>query len=162
MTMAKSAGARSRRKARRPVRADTTAAREAPAWIIPDAASGAPAFALLPYGDYRALVAAAEDAEDIAAAAAAQAAIANGEETFPIALVERIALRREHPVRVFREYRGLSQAALARAAAMRQGTVSAIEGGAKARLETMVRLARVLGVGVEELSAVPAARQRRR
>ena len=57
----------------------------------------------------------------------------------------------ENPVRVFREYRGISQTALAKAAKMNQGSLSAIESGTMPRADTLLRLSRTLGVSMETL-----------
>ena len=57
----------------------------------------------------------------------------------------------ENPVRAFRKYRGMSQAALAEQAGVRQGTVSGIERGHLARVDTVAAIARALGTDIEML-----------
>ncbi len=119
--------------------------------IITDDA-GAPAFAVLPWSEFEALVAAAEDAEDRAAVLRVRARLAGGAETLiPAAGVEALDAG-ENPVRVFRRFRGLRQAALAEAAGIRQGYLSEIERGAKVpSLATARALARALEIDLELL-----------
>lgn len=121
------------------------------AHIIPDPATGAPAFAVLPYPEYAALVRRADDIEDATAARQARAALAAGtEELLPLAVAQRI-WGGESRVRVYRERRGLSQAELGRQAGVRQGTISDIETGAKGSLGTMRKIAQALGVSIADI-----------
>lgn len=112
--------------------------------------------AVLPEADYLALLDAAEEVSDRAAVAAFRRDLAAGEEEMlPAALVDRI-LAGDSPVRVWREYRGLTGEALAAAAGIAQSYVSQIETGRRdGTLDTMVRLARALDVTVDDL--VPVA-----
>ncbi len=82
--------------------------------------------------------------------AVGRAALAEGKEAWPDEVVTRL-LDGENPVRVFREYRGISQTALAKAAKMNQGSLSAIESGTMPRADTLLRLSRTLGVSMETL-----------
>ena len=118
--------------------------------VIPDPRTGAPAYAVVPIADYEALIAAAEDREDVAAAAAARARLAAGGESFPLDLLKAVDMGL-NSVRAFREYRELSQAELARRAGVRQATVSDVEGGKFGTVVTMVRIARALDVDLELL-----------
>ena len=115
-------------------------------------ADGEPAFAVLPWPEYEALVEAAEDASDSAHAAALSRRIDTGEEeVFPAALIARIEAG-DSPLRVFRDYRGLTQKELATAAHVNQGYLSEIETGAKtASVKTLRALARYLRVDVDLL-----------
>ncbi len=119
--------------------------------IITDDA-GAPAFAVLPWNEYEALVAAAEDAEDRAAVLRVRERLASGAETLiPDEFVDALD-GGENPVRVFRRFRNLRQTALAEAAGIRQGYLSEIERGTKApSLATARALARALEVDLELL-----------
>jgi DNA-binding XRE family transcriptional regulator len=73
----------------------------------------------------------------------------------PGEVAERILLG-GHPVRVWRDHRGLSQAALAEAAGMAQPTVARIETGQrKGTLAQMRRLAEALGVRLDVLAVEP-------
>ena len=84
---------------------------------------------------------------DIAAARAVLRAIENGTmETVPHTVVVRL-IGGENPVRVWREHRGLTIAALADTAGLSQPFVSQIETGTREpTVRTLAALARALGV----------------
>ena len=107
---------------------------------------------VIPLAEYEALVEAAEDAEDIRIANEAKASLAAGEdELVPHDLAVRL-LGVEHPVRIWREYRGLKVGELAAAAGKSQAYISQIEGGKReGSVSTMCALARALKVDVEDL-----------
>ncbi len=85
-------------------------------------------FAMLPEGDYRKLIALAEDREDELAADAARRRREAGEEYVPAEMVNRI-VNGENALKVWREYRGISQRDLAEAADCRLATISELENG---------------------------------
>ena len=107
--------------------------------------------------DLDALIDAAENAEDIAsvrawnafvAAAGRDTAIAN---SYTAAEAKRL-LAGESPVRIWREKRGLTQRALAAAAAIPAGYLSEIEAGKKPGSVAAYRaLAKTLAVQMEDL-----------
>ncbi len=103
--------------------------------------------------DFDAITAALEDAADRADHAAVMDRLASGEEeAVPFELVERI-LEGEPPLRVWRDHRGLSAAALAERAGVDPALVAAIEaGGTGAGFADMTRLARALGVALDDLA----------
>ena len=103
--------------------------------------------------DYEALLAALEDAADVAALRMAEAAVERGEsELLPVDMVERM-LAGENPVRVWRSHRSLSAQALAQAAGIAPSYLSEIEAGKKpGSLDAMLRLARALDVAIEDLA----------
>ena len=110
---------------------------------------GEPAFAVLRYAEYVRLRDAAEDAADLTAYREAMAA---GGEATPIELTERIVAG-ENAVRVWREFRGLTQAQLAEQAGIAQSDVSRIERGVHgARVKTMRAIAAALGTGLDDLA----------
>jgi DNA-binding XRE family transcriptional regulator len=78
--------------------------------------------------------------------------LAEGRESIvPAELAERI-LAGENPVRAWREHLGMSQMQLAEAAGVGQGYVSDIEKGRRrGSVDVLSRLARSLGVSVEDL-----------
>ena len=90
----------------------------------------------------------AEVMEDVEDAADGYAALAD--ESYPGELIDSIAAG-ENPVRAFRKFRGLSQAALADEAGIRQGTISQIERGHLARVDTFAAVARALHTDIELL-----------
>jgi DNA-binding XRE family transcriptional regulator len=93
-----------------------------------------------------------EDRADARIARRALERVAAGDDEFvPLALATRI-LDGEHPVRVWREYRGLTGAKLAKRAGATQSYISNIETGKRqGSLRIMLAIARALGVDVEDL-----------
>ncbi|MBC7986207.1 MAG: helix-turn-helix domain-containing protein, partial [Sphingomonadaceae bacterium] len=73
--------------------------------------------------DYKRLRDLAEDGEDIADALAIEARIRAGEGTMPGEVLDMILDKNLSPLAAWRRYRGLSQAALARAAGLSQAWV---------------------------------------
>ncbi|MPY74715.1 MAG: helix-turn-helix domain-containing protein [Alphaproteobacteria bacterium] len=89
-----------------------------------------------------------EDAADVAAYDAAKAAAG---ETVPAEVVRRIVLG-EHPVKVYREYRGLDQATLGEKAGTNAAYISQIERKARHPSRSLlVRLAQALDVEPPDL-----------
>ena len=108
---------------------------------------------IVPIRDYDQLRDALEDAADHEALRQSRA---SGEEFVPDALVDRLG--GGNPVRVWREYRGLTATALARRAKVSNAQLSAIENGATTgSVQTLRNLADALGVTVDDL--LPAAGQ---
>lgn len=111
---------------------------------------GEPAFAVVPWPEYRRLIG-DEDARDLAAVRAAKKRIRSGEATIPGEIAFAIA-DGVHPVAAWRKYRKASQAALARKAGVNAAHLSQIETGKRnAGLVTLGRLAKALGVAREAL-----------
>jgi transcriptional regulator with XRE-family HTH domain len=107
-------------------------------------ALGAAQHAVLPWGQFQALLQAAK----------------NDEGTDPIAQVSRPAQVREaigsgvHPVRAWRDYRSLSQAQLAAIVGISRAYLAQIEGGERTgTLDVTARLARALGCLIEQVMA---------
>jgi DNA-binding XRE family transcriptional regulator len=119
---------------------------------------GKPAFAVVPWADYKRLarpgkdgVPDAGDAGDLAAVRAAKARVAAGERTIPGAVVFAIA-RGAHPVAAWRKHRKMSQAALGAASGVNPAHLSQIETGHRnASLATLERLAAPLDTDRENL-----------
>ncbi len=100
----------------------------------------------IPREEYDALFERLEDLEDIAAAMQARTGI-----TLPAEFAFRIA-DGENPVRVWREYRGLSLRALAAEAGIGASYLSEIERGEKpGSVDAYKSLARALGASVDWL-----------
>jgi DNA-binding XRE family transcriptional regulator len=109
-------------------------------------ANGKPAFAVLPIGEYRALLELAEDARDAAALARFAKRLAAGEEeVIPSAVVDRL-LAGEAPLRVWREHRSLSAAELAARVGVTPAHISKLETG---KGEPSVALLRKLAAALE-------------
>ena len=110
--------------------------------------------AIMPRAEYERLLVRArdEDAGTRRLVRRAMTKLARGEE---LALPKRIADRMaagENPIRIAREWRGLTQIALAEAAGIGQGYLSDLEGGRrKGQTEVLARIARALEVPIDML-----------
>lgn len=115
-------------------------------------ADGRPAFVVLPYDDYQALLDLVEDARDAEAIERFARELADGdEETVPIEVLDRL-LDGEPPLRVWREHRGLSGAQLAAAVGVTPAHVSKLESGrSEPSLKVLRRLAEALDFDLEDL-----------
>jgi DNA-binding Xre family transcriptional regulator len=109
--------------------------------------------------EYEALIERLEDAEDLAAVAAAEAreAVLGKEKArenyLPIELVRRLSAG-EHPVRVWRVHRGLGRDALAAAAGIAPSYLSEIETRRKpGSFSALAKLAAALQVSLDDLAA---------
>ena len=90
--------------------------------------------------------------DDAVDAETMQRAQARDEESFPSSFVERLLLSGENPVRVWREYRGLSASELARRAGVSNAHIAAIESGASTgSAQTLRRIADVLDTTMDML-----------
>jgi ribosome-binding protein aMBF1 (putative translation factor) len=107
---------------------------------------------LLRRADYEALLREAETVADTAQIRAAEARVAAGEDEYVPIEVTRRPMAGEVPVRVWREHRGWSARALASRAGVSAAYLSQIETGKKpGSFDAMARLARALGVDLEDL-----------
>ncbi len=98
----------------------------------------------IPRAEYEAMRAKIEDLDDILAG---HAAITGA--TLPHDLAMRV-INGEHPVKVWREHRGLSASALASAASVSKGYLSEIEAGKKpGSVEAYKAVAQALNVPVD-------------
>lgn len=102
--------------------------------------------------DWEAVIEALEDAKDIRTVDVFLAR-KDKDAAMPAAFVNRL-ISGEPPVRVYREWRGMTATALAREAGVKQPYLSAIETGAKPGSATALkRIATVLNVDLEDLVA---------
>jgi DNA-binding XRE family transcriptional regulator len=109
---------------------------------------GKEAFAVLPIDEYRALVQRLEDLED---AQDLRSYRSNPGESFPSEVVNRL-LDGESPVKVWREYRRLTQGQLAEQTGVTVAHISQIESGKRECSVKLLRaLARVLEVDADML-----------
>lgn len=115
--------------------------------------SGKPEYAVIPYAEYQKLLEMAQDARDIQDADAALAALSTGEdEAIPASVVASLLSGDEHPLKVWREYRGYTQESLGKEAGIGKSYVSQIEAGSKtASTKVLGALARALKVDVDDL-----------
>lgn len=99
--------------------------------------------------EHRRLLQAAEDLEDIQTLNHARA---NSEEGLPHEFMKRL-IDGDAPVRVFRNWRGLTQSALAEASGVNRVQIANIESGAKTgSAATLRKLADALGVPLDDLA----------
>ena len=111
--------------------------------------NGKPAFAVLPIDEYERLLEVADEAAGIRAFDAYKA---TRPETFPDEVASRL-LNGEHPVKVFREHRGITQTQLAESAGIRQAYVSQIEAGSRVgTVDVLKRIAEALRLDLEDLT----------
>ena len=102
------------------------------------------------------LTALEEDPADIHAALVVEARTAGGEEELIPAIVVDRLIDGDPPLRVWREFRNLSQTALARASVVNRVQIVDIEAGhGSGSVHTLRRLADALGVAVDDL--IPAS-----
>lgn len=113
---------------------------------------GRPEYAVIPYEEYQDLLRKAEELDDVTTFDRATRELAEGrDETVPGDVVDRL-LAGENPVKVWREHRGLTQAALAGQAEVSQSYVAMIERGDRTgRIDALQKIARVLGVDLDDL-----------
>jgi len=112
---------------------------------------GRPEWAVIPYDEYRDLLDALEEKADAALAAEVLQRIETGEEeVIPAEITER--LLDESPYRVWREYRQITQDAVANAAGVSKAYISQIEAGQKTPSgKVKAAIATALGVAAEDL-----------
>ena len=112
---------------------------------------GRPEWAVVPYEEYQHLLAEAEMLQDVRAYDEAKLAIANGEELIP-SKVTYALLDGENPLRVWRDYRGLTQQQVARAAGISKPYLSQLESGQRnGTTEVLQAIAKVLNVSLDDL-----------
>ena len=115
--------------------------------------SGKPEYAVIPYAEYQELLELAQDARDIQDAAGAVSALAAGDdEAIPVSVATRLLSGDEHPLKVWREYRGYTQESLGKVAGIGKSYVSQIEAGAKmGSTQVLGALAKALRVDIDDL-----------
>jgi hypothetical protein len=87
-------------------------------------------FAVVLIEEYNRLLSMAEDFDDLVANDKAIAELDSGEdEAIPAEIVARLVAGEEYPLKVWREFRGMTQAGIANQAGVSQGQVALIEGG---------------------------------
>jgi len=113
---------------------------------------GRPEWAVIPYADYLQLMERLEQAEDLRAYDQAKAELDAGtDELVPAAVVDRLAAG-EPPLRVWREYRGLTQQALADAAGVGKSYICQLEAGTRTgSVGTLRALVAALNLDLDDL-----------
>ena len=110
---------------------------------------GVPEFAVLPYAEYERLLAIAEDKMDAADVLAYREA---REESFPESLVDAL-VNGDHPIKVYRNYRRLTQQELADRIGKSKPYIAKLEAGERTgTIDVLARIAEVLEVDLEQLA----------
>ncbi|MEX2469264.1 MAG: helix-turn-helix transcriptional regulator [Pseudohongiellaceae bacterium] len=114
--------------------------------------NGLPEYAVVPIADYRALVEKAEMLDDVKAFDKAESSLVAGQDELVPSHVVDALLAGVNAVKVWREYRGLSQTALAAAAGLSQAYIAQIETGKReGRIDAYKGIAQALGVDIDDL-----------
>jgi DNA-binding XRE family transcriptional regulator len=112
---------------------------------------GAPEYAIVPFEEWEKMINRLEELEDIRDARHISAAIAEGEETFPDDFVRRLTSG-ESRLKVWREYRKLTIAKLAKTCGVSVSAISQIENDKRApSVDLLVKLARSLDCDMEDI-----------
>lgn len=114
--------------------------------------NGKPEYVVLAWADYQALLEAAEDAIDgVLLDAFGKRLVAGEEETIPDRVVSAL-LDGTHPIKVWREYRGLTQNDLATKVGISKAYLCQIETGKReGAIKTLHSIATALGITVDDL-----------
>ena len=108
-----------------------------------------PEFIVLPIKEYSQLIAICEELLDIQEM---QKYLDNPEETFPIEIVLALA-NNENPIKVYREYRNLSQVKLAKEVDVSKQYISQLETGQRAgTTKVLKKIASVLKVDLDDIA----------
>jgi DNA-binding XRE family transcriptional regulator len=114
--------------------------------------NGKPEWAVLPYEEYLKLIEQAELLEDIRDFDEIDAAIKRGEEELIPAEVVNAILDGKSPIKVWREYRGLTQQQLADMVGMSKPYLSQLETGKRTgTTEVLSTIAEALDVSLEQV-----------
>ncbi len=109
-------------------------------------------FAVIPWDEYERLRDAAEMDADVRSY---DEALARDDVYFPIEVVDRL-LAHENPIKVYREYRGLTRRRLAQSAGIGKSYLSQIESGKRGGSSKVLRaIAEALDVDLDDVVAEP-------
>jgi len=115
---------------------------------------GTPEYAVIPFAEWQSITERLEELEDIADARSISASIAAGEETFPHEFSKRL-VSGESPLKVWREYRGFTLAALGKLCGVTAAALSQIETGKRSpSVELLGKLSRALGRDMGDLHEI--------
>ena len=114
--------------------------------------NGAPEYAIVPFDEWEKIISRMEDLEDIRDARNISAEIAAGEETFPADFVKRLSVG-ESRLKVWREYRKLTLAKLAKTCGVSIPAISQIENNKRTpSVDLLVKLSKALCCEMEDLT----------
>jgi DNA-binding XRE family transcriptional regulator len=116
--------------------------------------NGTPEYAVIPYAEWQAIIDRLEELEDIADARGISASISSGAETFPHEFSKRLTAG-ESPLKVWREYRGFTLAALGKKCGVSAAALSQIETGKRSpSVELLSKLSRMLDCDMDDIHEV--------
>lgn len=114
--------------------------------------NGKPEWAVIPYKAYLQLVEQVEALQDLRDYDSAKEALNRGEEELIPEEVVYALLDGKNPIKVWREYRGLSQSQLAKAAGISSAYLSQLETGRrKGSTEVLSALAKILELSLDDV-----------
>lgn len=115
--------------------------------------NGKPEFAVVPIDEYRLLLEKAEELDDVTAFDKAMHELDSGvDESIPAEIAEKLVAGKENPMKIWREFRGMTQQQLAKQAGISQGQVALIEGGKReGKVSVLKSIASVLNVDLDDL-----------
>ena len=114
---------------------------------------GKPEWAILPYEDYLHLIEQAEHLEDIKDFDSISAAMERGDEELIPAEVVNAILDGQNPIKIWREYRGLTQQQVADAIQISKPYLSQIETGKRTGTTNVLSaIAEVLNISLEQIT----------
>lgn len=113
---------------------------------------GKPEWAVLPYDEYLQLIEDAEMLQDIRDYDNVKASIEKGEQELVPSEVVFAILDGENPIRVWREYRGITQQQLAETAGISPPYLSQIENNRRSgTMEVLIAIANALNVSLDDI-----------
>jgi len=114
--------------------------------------NGMPEYAIVPFDEWEKIISRMEDLEDIRDARNISAEIAAGVETFPADFVKRLSSG-ESRLKVWREYRNLTLAKLAKTCGVSIPAISQIENNKRTpSVDLLVKLSKALCCEMEDLT----------
>jgi len=120
--------------------------------------NGTPEYAIVPFREWETLIDRLEELEDIRDARTISAAIAAGEETYPHEFVKRLSSD-ENLLKIWREYRKLPLAKLAKACGVSIPALSQIENDKRTpSVDLLLKLSKALCCDMEDLIRVDSPR----
>jgi DNA-binding XRE family transcriptional regulator len=112
---------------------------------------GTPEYAIIPFDEWEKIISRMEEMEDVRDARNISAEIAAGEETFPDDFVKRLSYG-ESRLKIWREYRKLTLAKLAKACGVSIPAISQIENNKRTpSVDLLVKLSKTLCCDMEDL-----------
>ena len=115
--------------------------------------NGKPEFAVVPIDEYKLLLEKAEELDDMATFDRAMRELEAGkDELIPADVAKKLITKKGSPMKIWREFRGMTQEQLAKQAGISQGQVALIEGGKReGKVAVLKKLANALNVDLDDL-----------